>query len=454
MRTFAYIPCCAALLAVALVAVGVSSVSSVLAAEEATDSDTLTDLEAKRFAKITETIQVLQAKGDVAGMVALYRKGMVISPQNLTAREAYVELGATLAGYALAHKADPAQVLDLLNEFEAYVGKEYAAPSAIWWLRTAALRRLGRTDEADALAQQARDFKPGDANYHRFTGFLLMNADLYDEAITELEAALAAAEDDWVRGLCAWAIAATHLKAEHYEGAALQYEHAVAFFKKSRQPRNYDVLIEDAASAMYHLGRYHELRGRHKETIAANERALELMPEPLDETLGQIATQNIVAIGDAYIKLGKPKKALEQLERAAMLAPKAPGVYASLGDAHAKLGDTAKATAAHTKCDTLYRDLITRRPNHPMPYNNLAWFLVTRDLDLDEALKLSKTSVELSPDTAAYLDTLAEIYYRMGEHQKAIEWITKALELDPKPRHLIYFEQQLGKFKKAQEKAE
>jgi len=37
----------------------------------------------------------------------------------------------------------------------------------------------------------------------------------------------------------------------------------------------------------------------------------------------------------------------------------------------------------------------------------------------------------------------------MGEHDKAIEWIKKVFELDPAPRHLIYFEQQLAKFQKA-----
>ncbi len=415
---------------------------------EGVEDDDLAELEAQRLEKITETLEVLQAKGDVAGMIALYRKGLAISPSNLTARERYTDLGVVLAGYALSHKGDPAQVLELLDEFEAYAGDEFRAPSALWWFRATALRRLGRADEADALRQKALDLRPGDSDYHRRVGYFLLTADLYEEAITEFETARAAAENDWVRGMCTWAIAASHLKVEQYEKAADEYEKAIEFFKNNRRPRHYETLLEDASLAMHNLGRYHELRGHHKQTIAANERALKLIPAEL----GEIATRNLTAIGDAYLKLRKPKKALEYLERARVRGPNVPGVYSSLGDAYRDLGDDARAQEAYEECERLYRDRIATRPNRPPEYNNLAWFFVTHDMKLDEALKLSRTSVEMSPETDAYLDTLAEIYHRMGEHDKAIEWINKALELDPKPHHLIYFEQQLKKFEHAKKK--
>ena len=447
MRTYVYI-----LILVAISVMLLGPATARAAADGEDSSDDLANLEARRLDKIIETIEVLRAKGDVAGMMALYAKGLSLAPSDLSARERYADLGINLLGYALTHKADPTQVIELLDQFEQFVGDEFDPLSVLWWLRAVAVRRLDRADEADALRQKALDLNPDDSDYHHRVGYRLLMADLYEEAIAEFETALAAADDDWDRGVCTWAIGASHLKVEHYEEAADQYEKAVELFKASRAPRNYETLLEDASWAMYHLGRYYELRGRHKEAIAANERALKLLPDPLDETLGLIAAQNVAAIGDAYLKLDKPKKALEHLERARELAPNAAGIYGSLGDAYTKLGDEAKAREAFDRCETLYRELIERRPGYPMFYNNLAWFYVTHDMKLDEALKLSRTSVEMAPDSDAYLDTLAEIYFRMGETDKALEWINKVLELDPTPRHLIYFEQQRDKFEKAKEK--
>jgi len=442
VRTFFYIPLVAVLL-VALCG----------AVRAATDED-LATLEAKRLQKTMETIAVLRAKGDVAGMLSHYREGLAISPSDETVRTSYIELGTSLTGYALTHKADPAQVLELLDDLEAYVGEKFETLPSLWWMRVATLRRLGRTDEADALAQKALDYKGDDADYHRRLGLLLMEVGLYEEALIELEAALAVADNDWLRGLCRWAIAASRLNLEQYEAAADEYERAVAVFRQSTQPHNYETLLEHASTAFTELGRYYELRGRHADTIAANERALKLLPDELDEDLQAIAAPNLVAIGEAYLRLDKPKDALERLERARELDPDSPGIHIALGDAYTKLDDDEKASEAYKRCEALYRARIERWPDSPHAYNNLAWFLVTHDMKLDEALKLSRTSLEIAPDTDAYLDTLAEIYHRMGDNDKAIEWITKAIELDPKPRHILYFEQQLEKFQKAKEKSD
>ena len=417
----------------------------------------LTELEAERFAKILETLDVLEAKGDVPAMIALYRKGLAVSPSDLSVRDRYVAVGTRLAAYALSHKGEPAELLKLLDELEPYAGDEYETPSALWQLRAVALRRQDRANEADALVRKALDFKPDEADYHYSIGAFLLNSDLNEEAIAEFETGLAAAttaDNDWLRGWCTRGIGAAHVQMEQYEKAADEYENAIALFRASQPPRQYAALLEDASWAFYHLGRHYELHGRHEDTIAANERALKLLPDELDVELGLIAVQNLIPIGEAYIELDKPKKALEYLERARDLAPDVPGIYIALGDAFKKLGEEAKATDAYTQCEELYRAQIARRPEWSSPYNNLAWFFVTHDMRLDEALELSKKSVELAPDTDAYLDTLAEIYHRMGEHDKAIEWIKKVFELDPKPRHLIYFEQQLAKFEKAKKEGD
>ena len=81
--------------------------------------------------------------------------------------------------------------------------------------------------------------------------------------------------------------------------------------------------------------------------------------------------------------------------------------------------------------------------------NRLAWFHRKDKEGLEHGIKLSKRSLEIQPDTPAYLDTLAELYYRNGESVMALPLIQRAIELEPGSR---YFRLQLEKFKRASRK--
>jgi len=81
-------------------------------------------------------------------------------------------------------------------------------------------------------------------------------------------------------------------------------------------------------------------------------------------------------------------------------------------------------------------------------FNNIAWYLVRTGSKLDTALEYSKKSLELEPDTAVYLDTLAECYYAKGDTEKAIELIEQAIDNHESDSTLIYFNKQLKRFKK------
>lgn len=62
--------------------------------------------------------------------------------------------------------------------------------------------------------------------------------------------------------------------------------------------------------------------------------------------------------------------------------------------------------------------------------NNLAWTYAVADVRLDEAERLSRTSIALDNGrNAAYLDTLGWIYYRRGDNATALELIDKSLRL-------------------------
>ncbi len=75
--------------------------------------------------------------------------------------------------------------------------------------------------------------------------------------------------------------------------------------------------------------------------------------------------------------------------------------------------------------------------------NSLAWFSATHDQFLPEALRAAQRAVELEPENSNILDTLAEVYYRLGQREKAIEVGRRALELAPED---TYLKEQLEKF--------
>jgi tetratricopeptide (TPR) repeat protein len=62
---------------------------------------------------------------------------------------------------------------------------------------------------------------------------------------------------------------------------------------------------------------------------------------------------------------------------------------------------------------------------------------------LEEALKHAQKAVELSPDKAAYVDTLAEVHFQRGDRDEAIRHIRRCIELEPDSQ---YFHEQLTRF--------
>lgn len=76
--------------------------------------------------------------------------------------------------------------------------------------------------------------------------------------------------------------------------------------------------------------------------------------------------------------------------------------------------------------------------------NSLAWFTAINDIYLPQALIAAKKAVELEPENTAILDTLAEVYFRLGRVDEAIDTITGALALAPDDG---YLKEQLERFR-------
>lgn len=93
--------------------------------------------------------------------------------------------------------------------------------------------------------------------------------------------------------------------------------------------------------------------------------------------------------------------------------------YSSLGDTYNELNNYKASYDAYDK-------VLKLNPNNAVVLNNYAYYLSLRQVDLDKAEKMSKTSVDLDPYNSNNLDTYAWVLYQRGKFDEALIWIEKA----------------------------
>ncbi len=96
--------------------------------------------------------------------------------------------------------------------------------------------------------------------------------------------------------------------------------------------------------------------------------------------------------------------------------------------------------------EALLQKSIKEEPQWHLAYNDLAWLYAEEGKNLPEALQLVDRALSLDPDNDAYLDTKAEVLYRLKRFAEAIE-IEKSL-VSMNPDDDVYKEQ-LKKFEQS-----
>ena len=72
------------------------------------------------------------------------------------------------------------------------------------------------------------------------------------------------------------------------------------------------------------------------------------------------------------------------------------------------------------------RKVISIKPDHAHAYNALGYSLADRSMRLPEARELVEKALALSPDDAFIIDSMGWVHYRLGEPEKALEYLRKA----------------------------
>ena len=88
------------------------------------------------------------------------------------------------------------------------------------------------------------------------------------------------------------------------------------------------------------------------------------------------------------------------------------------------------STGMWVESDKLYLELIATDSTDAQAFNNYAYSLVERGENVDFALELAINAIRLSPRSAAYLDTVGWIYFKLDRYEDALKYIKESLAID------------------------
>lgn len=75
--------------------------------------------------------------------------------------------------------------------------------------------------------------------------------------------------------------------------------------------------------------------------------------------------------------------------------------------------------------------VIKKYPESHNSRNTAAWFASRARMKLSEAEKYLKAAIDVSPEQAAYLDTMAELKFAQGDRKAALEWSQRSVSFAP-----------------------
>lgn len=183
--------------------------------------------------------------------------------------------------------------------------------------------------------------------------------------------------------------------------------------------RMYEEAWKDSPSHSAHLlylkGRIHLSAGQREKAKPLFERAIEIYPEGL---------ASYAALAEISIQEKKIPEAISKYETIISKNPNFLQGYMMLGVLAERHGEKEKAEA-------YYRKALEMKEDFAPAANNLAWNLATREVKIDEALKLAQLAKEKMPDNPNVMDTLGWIYYLKGSYMQAIAELTDSLPENP-----------------------
>ncbi len=190
------------------------------------------------------------------------------------------------------------------------------------------------------------------------------------------------------------------------------YEDALAFFLSLPS----DAVV-DKIEVSYYLGLCYTKLQRYDDALLFLEQVVTSGTQ-LDRVL---QCRFLLAI--IYALSGRKRLADFELNKLLETGYMTASVYAAIAFVAWEQNDTEK-------CLEYYEKSLKQDADNITSLNGLGYVLACEEKDLTKALSLCKKAVQSAPKSAACLDSLGWVYYKMGLYDDAIHYLEQAEQLD------------------------
>jgi len=204
-----------------------------------------------------------------------------------------------------------------------------------------------------------------------------------------------------------------------------QYDKAIPEYEKSLELHN-KLGLEYRDNLYYGLGyAYHET-GQYRKEKKLYKKAEQAFP---GDDIGIIYRQAILSLS-----VGKTNAADEYIKKFMAICKNSYPEASITGG----VAEIYREAGILDKAEEYYRQALSLEPENPARINNLAYFLIDKDRNINEGLELVDKSLELNPENHNYLHTKGWGLYKQGKYHEALELLGKSWELKIYYDHQIY----------------
>lgn len=136
---------------------------------------------------------------------------------------------------------------------------------------------------------------------------------------------------------------------------------------------------------------------------------------------------NYLFISNLYTQAGEAKKAVEAANHAFQIAQGSERKQI----AKLTLASAQNLAGQHDDAEATLREILKQTPGNPIALNNLGYFLIERNVRLDEAKTMIEQAVKVDPTNPSYLDSLGWAYFKLGKFAEAEKYLKEAAGFDP-----------------------
>ena len=192
----------------------------------------------------------------------------------------------------------------------------------------------------------------------------------------------------------------------------------------------------------------HYLDGRlSAASVIARTKNVDAAIKMLDEVDELAPEQQILVIQTESNMLSMAKRNQESFD----LLDKAASTWPDSAEIVYDHAMAAERVGKYDIMETELRKLIKAKPDFAAAYNALGYSFADRNVKLPEAQTLLETAVKLAPDDHYMLDSLGWVHYRLGNLDKAAEFLRKAYAVQADPEIAAHLGEVLWKQGKLEE---